>query len=71
MSLETMFTTPEIIILALLVALIVLMIFFHIQAHSTDCSGRLVSRTKAPDGQMCSREARLSIHDHDPDHHHI
>ena len=69
MALDSLFTTPEIVILAMLIMLIVLMIFFHIQAHSSDCSGRLVSRTKAADGQTCSREARLSIHDHDPDHH--
>ena len=67
MTLESLFTTPEIVILALLIVLIIMIIFFHIQAHSSDCSGRIVSSTKAADGQTCSREARLSIHDHDND----
>ena len=69
MTMESIFTTPEIVILTLLIVLIILIIFFDIQAHSSDCSGRIVSQTKAPDGQTCSREARLSIHDHDHDHH--
>jgi hypothetical protein len=68
MSIETMFSTSEIVILSALLLLFVLMIFFHIQAHSSDCSGRLVSRTKAPDGQICTKEARLSIHDHEHEH---
>ena len=58
-----MFSTPEILMVGLLVTLIILGILFHIQAHASDCSGRLVSETKAPDGHMCTREAQLSIHD--------
>ena len=68
MNIEDIFTTPEIVIMALLVIQIIMTIFFHIQAHSADCRGRIVSSTKAADGQTYSREARLSIHDHD---HHI
>ena len=58
-----MFTTPEILILGLLVTLIILAILFHIQAHASDCNGQLVSKTKTPDGQTCTRKAQLSIHD--------
>ena len=61
--LNKMFTTPEILTVGLLVTLIILAILFHIQAHASDCSGRLVSKTKAPDGQTCTREAQLTIHD--------
>ena len=58
-----MFSTPEILIVGLLITLIIFAILFHIQAHASDCSGQLVSKTKAPDGQMCTREAKLVIHD--------
>lgn len=58
-----MFTIPEILTLGLLVTLIILAVLFHIQTHASDCSGRLVSKTKAADGQTCTREAQLSIHD--------
>lgn len=68
MNIESIFTTPEIAILTGVVLIVILLIFFHIQAHSSDCSGRLISKTKAPDGQICSREARLSIHEHEHEH---
>ena len=56
-----MFSTPEILIIVFLVTLVILAILFHIQAHASDCSGRLVSKTKAPDGHMRTREAQLTI----------
>ena len=58
-----MFSTPEILIVGLLITLIILAILFHIQAHASDCSGQLVSKTKAPDGHMRTREAQLTIQD--------
>ena len=39
------------------------LIFFHIQTHATDCRGQLITKTKTPEGLMCTRQAKLSIHE--------
>lgn len=60
---DQLFETSDIIILALLCFDIVLQIFFHIQTHATDCRGQLITKTKSSDGQTCTREAKVSIHE--------
>jgi|TARA_Y100001956_G_C4112238_1_gene183021 hypothetical protein len=40
-----------------------MIIFFHVQAHATDCRGQVVTKTKTPEGLTCTREAKLSIHE--------
>lgn len=63
MSVESVLSLPEIFTLLLLLLIIFLIVFFHIQTHSTDCRGGLVSKTITSDGNECTRQAKLSIHD--------
>ena len=60
---DQLFQTSDIIVIALLCFDIVLQIFFHIQTHATDCRGQLITKTKSSDGQTCTREAKVSIHE--------
>jgi hypothetical protein len=57
------FNTSDIVIVSLIVLAIVLIIFFHIQAHSSDCKGQILTKSKTSDGFTRTREAKLSIHD--------
>ena len=63
MSSNLLFTTPEIIIIVLIIANIILAIFLHLGGHASDCRCQLVSKTKSADGQIRTRQAKLSIHD--------
>ena len=38
-------------------------VFMCFGAHASDCRGQVVTKTKSADGQTCTREAKLSIHD--------
>ena len=55
------FTSSDIVIICLEIVLISMIIFFHVQAHATDCRGQVVTKTKTPEGLTCTREAKLSI----------
>lgn len=57
------FDTYDIILIILNSIIIALIISFHIQSHASDCRGQLISKTKSSDGQTCTRQAKLSIHD--------
>ena len=57
------FTSSDIVIICLEIVLISMIIFFHVQAHATDCRGQVVTKTKTPEGLTCTREAKLSIHE--------
>ena len=63
---DQIFETADILILVFVCIDIFLQIFLHIQTHATDCRGQLVSKTKSADGQTCTREAKLSIHEASP-----
>ena len=57
--------TYDIVIITLNIFILLLMIFFHMQSHSSGCRGHLLSKTKTSDGHTVMREAKLSIHDAD------
>ena len=57
------FDTTDIILMILNIIIIVMLAIFHIQSNATDCRGQLVSKTKSSDGHMCTRQAKLSIHE--------
>ena len=57
------FDTYDIILIILNSIIITLIVLFHIQSHASDCRGQLISKTKSSDGQTCTRQAKLSIHD--------
>ena len=58
-----LFETADIVILCLEIVIISLLIFFHVQTHATDCRGQLITKTKTPEGRLCTRQAKLSIHE--------
>ena len=60
---DQIFQTSEIVLIILICCNIVLQICLHVQTHATDCRGQLITKTKSPDGQTCTREAKLSIHE--------
>lgn len=57
------FDNYDIILILLNSIIIALIISFHIQSHTSDCRGQLLSKTRSLDGQTCTRQAKLSIHD--------
>ena len=63
MSPDLIIRTPEIVIIALSILNILLSVFMCFGAHASDCRGQVVTKTKSADGQTCTREAKLSIHD--------
>jgi hypothetical protein len=46
--------------------IIVLIVFFHIQSHSSNCRGQVISKTKTSDGQTRLREANMRISEASP-----
>ena len=42
------------------------MFFFHIQSHSSNCRGQVISKTKTSDGQTHLREANMRISEASP-----
>ena len=59
----TEFDTVDIILMILNIIIIVMIIMFHIQSHASDCRGQLITKTKSSDGHICTRQAKLSIHE--------
>ena len=62
-AMSELFETADIVILCLEIGIISLLIFFHVQTHATDCRGQLITKTKTPEGRLCTRQAKLSIHE--------
>jgi hypothetical protein len=60
---EVSFKTFE--ILSIFIDLIILVIVFlqFINTHCGDCRGMIMSRTKTSDGQLVTRQAKLSMHE--------
>lgn len=52
-------------ILSILIDLIILVIVLlqFIKTHCGDCRGMVMSRTKTSDGQLVTRQAKLSMHE--------
>jgi large-conductance mechanosensitive channel len=46
--------------------IIALIVFFHIQSHSSNCRGQVISKTKTSDGQTRLREANMRISEASP-----
>ena len=57
------FKTFEIIVIILNVLTIFLLITLFLHINSSDCRGQIVTKSKTSEGQIYSREAKLSIHD--------
>jgi hypothetical protein len=46
--------------------IIVLIVFFHIQSHASNCRGQVISKTETFDGQTRLREANMRISEASP-----
>ena len=62
MSSSVTASTPDIILIALNIATLLIVILSFFKAHTGDCRGALVTKTKTPDGCV-TREAKLSMHE--------
>ena len=62
MSSTVTVSTADIILLAVNIATLLLVILSYFKAHTGDCRGALVTKTKTPDGYV-TREAKLSMHE--------
>ena len=60
MSSTVTVSTADIILLAVNIATLLLVILSYFKAHTGDCRGALVTKTKTPDGCV-TREAKLSM----------
>ena len=55
-------STTDIILKAINIATLLIVILSYFKAHTGDCRGALVTKTKTPDGCI-TREAKLSMHE--------
>ena len=55
-------STADIILISLNVSTLLIVIVSFFKAHTGDCRGALVTKTKTPDGCV-TREAKLSMHE--------
>ena len=62
MSSSVTASTTDIILIALNIATLLIVILSFFKAHTGDCRGALVTKTKTPDGCV-TREAKLSLHE--------
>ena len=62
MSSSVTASTTDIILIALNIATLLIVILSFFKAHTGDCRGALVTKTKTPDGCV-TREAKLSMHE--------
>jgi hypothetical protein len=69
MNTNISFTTYEVLTLSINLLTFVLLIFLCVRAHTGDCQGTLLSKTKSSDGQSVIREAKVAMHErsHDVD----
>ena len=62
-------STSDIILISLNAATLLLVILSYFKAHTGDCRGAFVTKTKTPDGCI-TREAKLSMHEAQHDNMH-
>ena len=62
-------STSDIILISMNVATLLIVIVSYFKAHTGDCRGVLVTKTKTPDGCV-TREAKLSMHEPQHDNNH-
>ena len=62
MSSTVVISTADIILISLNIATLLIVILSFFKAHTGDCRGALVTKTKTPDGCV-TREAKLSMHE--------
>ena len=62
MSSTLTISSTDIILLTVNIATLLLVILSYFKAHTGDCRGALVTKTKTPDGCI-TREAKLSMHE--------
>ena len=69
MSSTVVISTTDIILIAINIATLLIVILSYFKAHTGDCRGALVTKTKTPDGCI-TREAKLSMHESQHDNIH-
>ena len=62
MSSTVVISTADIILISINIATLLIVILSFFKAHTGDCRGALVTKTKTPDGCV-TREAKLSMHE--------
>ena len=62
MSSSVTISTTDIILIAVNTVTLLIVILSFFKAHTGDCRGALVTKTKTPDGCV-TREAKLSMHE--------
>ena len=62
MSSTLTISSTDIILLTVNIATLLLVILSYFKAHTGDCRGAFVTKTKTPDGCI-TREAKLSMHE--------
>ena len=62
MSSSFTISTTDIILLVVNITTLLIVILSFFKAHTGDCRGALVTKTKTPDGCV-TREAKLSMHE--------
>ena len=68
MSSSVTISTTDIILIAVNIVTLLIVILSFFKAHTGDCRGALITKTKTPDGCI-TREAKLSMHEaHDNIH---
>ena len=62
MSSTVVISTTDIILISVNIATLLIVILSFFKAHTGDCRGALITKTKTPDGCV-TREAKLSMHE--------
>ena len=62
MSSTVTISTIDIILIVVNIATLLIVILSFFKAHTGDCRGALITKTKTPDGCI-TREAKLSMHE--------
>ena len=60
---EVTFSSFEIFNITINLIILALLLFQIIKSHHGDCRGAVSSKTRSPDGQCVTREAKLSLHE--------
>ena len=62
MSSTVVISTTDIILISVNILTLLIVILSFFKAHTGDCRGALITKTKTPDGCV-TREAKLSMHE--------
>ena len=62
MSSTVVISTTDIILISVNILTLLIVILSFVKAHTGDCRGALITKTKTPDGCV-TREAKLSMHE--------